>query len=102
MLFRSAQAEGQRRVARVTADAAGKADEIDVLFIVDRGAQLAVRLSDYGNVILSLTDSMGRVVYRRNVVESDSVVPTGALSSGIYILAVNNNGMIETRKIILN
>ncbi len=64
--------------------------------------QLAVRLSDYGNVILSLTDSMGRVVYRRNMVESDTVVPTGSLSSGIYILAVNNNGMIETRKIILN
>jgi hypothetical protein len=45
---------------------------------------------------------MGRIIFQKNVVSSNTILPTEKLTGGVYILAANKKGVIETRKFILN
>jgi hypothetical protein len=75
---------------------------IENIYKVQGNKQMAVLISDYENVILRLSDSTGRIIFQKNVVSSNTFLPTEKLTSGIYILAANKKGVIETRKFILN
>jgi hypothetical protein len=74
---------------------------IENIYIVQGNKQMAVVISDYENVILRLSDTMGRIVFQKKAESSNTLFPTENLTSGVYILAANKKGVIETRKFIL-
>ena len=75
---------------------------IENIYKVQGNKQLAVVISDYENVLLRLSDTMGRIIFQKDVVSSNTILPIEKLKGGIYILAANKKGVIETRKFILN
>ena len=75
---------------------------IENIYKVQGNKQMAVVISDYENVILRLSDTMGRIIFQKNVISSNTILPTEMLTGGVYILAADKNGVIETRKFILN
>ncbi|HSO85695.1 MAG TPA: T9SS type A sorting domain-containing protein [Draconibacterium sp.] len=74
---------------------------IENIYKVQGNKQMAVVISDYENVILRLSDTMGRIVFQKKAESSNTLFPTENLTSGVYILAANKKGVIETRKFIL-
>ncbi len=57
------------------------------------------------NVAVSLTDLSGKVVYNNNLGTVNGTknvtINTGNFANGIYMVAVNSNGNISTKKLVI-
>ncbi len=61
-----------------------------------------VVLADWHNVIIQLADSKGLILYTEKAGSYETSIPLGTFPRGIYILSAIKDGMVDSRKLVLN
>jgi len=59
-------------------------------------------LSDYQGVILRITDGKGSVIFNKKAGSSETIFSSNGFSKGTYILSAIKDGLVESRKLVLN
>lgn len=54
------------------------------------------------NSIIRLTDVSGKLIYTSKVADEQTVIGTENFGSGVYFIAIENNGSIANRKLVIN
>ncbi len=61
-----------------------------------------VTISTESSVDIVITDLTGKVVFAKNKVSNNESINLTGLQSGVYLAKLNQDGVVETKKIILN
>ncbi|HZF99670.1 MAG TPA: FG-GAP-like repeat-containing protein [Chitinophagales bacterium] len=62
---------------------------------------LNVVMSINGEYTIALVDALGRTVFEQTASGASAVIDVASLASGVYNLAVGNNGLVENVKVVL-
>jgi hypothetical protein len=59
-------------------------------------------LLDYQDVILRITDEKGSIIFNKKARSSETIFSSNGFPKGTYILSVTKDGLVESRKLVLN